>query len=399
MVLPHYRPPKEVSLLPWYSRVQKAINIATPFLAPTQQTNLSLLVSAILKKHTLCLSELARAYPTPSKRRVAVPKHDLLHRLKRLWRFTNNERVDALAVQTAFIPHVIARLGYPHRLGLVIDWTMFDTTMPSGERMRYQVLRIAVPRKGRALPLLQLAYDRDGLPAERSQNQLEQEALLAVVEALPRSVRPLILADRGFRRAGFLTWLEYQNLDYVVRLSKGACLTETDGRSWKLGEENLKPGELRWAPGIRYGLYHGRPRELFINVALCWRLPKGRTRDPRRKHPEEPWYLATSLENPRSAASWYWQRGWIEQSFKDAKSRFGLARVQVGHPERLSRLLMALTIALAWLTLMGLPEIGALPRRWHAAVSQRGRASVISLALTLLDHLGNLPLVCLPRLS
>jgi hypothetical protein len=85
---------------------------------------------------------------------------------------------------------------------------------------------------------------------------------------------------------------------------------------------------------------------------------------------------------------------------KDAKSRFGLARVQeVGCPERLSRLLMGLTIALAWLTLAALPEIGALPRRWHSAVAQRGRASVISLALALLDHLGNLPLACLPRLS
>jgi len=265
--------------------------------------------------------------------------------------------------------------------------------------MRYQVLRIAVPRKGRALPLVQLAYDRDRLPAERSQNQLEQDALLAVVEALPEGVRPVVLADRGFRRAGFLTWLEYRDLDYVVRLAKGACLTEPDARQWKLGEEGLKPGQLRWAGSVRYGLYHGRPRELFINVALCFRLPKSRARDPKRKQPEEPWYLATSLKDPRSAANWYWQRGWIEQSFKDAKSRFGLARVQIRCPERLSRLLMALTISLSWLTLMGLPEIGALPRRWHASVAQRGRASITSLALALLDHLGELPPSCLPRLS
>jgi hypothetical protein len=53
------------------------------------------------------------------------------------------------------------------------------------------------------------------------------------------------------------------------------------------------------------------------------------------------------------------KRGWIEQSFKDAKGRFGLARVRVGRPERLGRLLMALTIALSsWLTLMALPESG-----------------------------------------
>ena len=316
-----------------------------------------------------------------------------------MWRFAGNERVDALAVQLAFVAPAVARLGHPRLLGLAIDWTMFDAVLPSGERKRYhQVLRVAVPRKGRALPLLQLAYDRDRLPPERSQNQLEQEALLAVVEALPAGVRPVVLADRGFCRAGFLTWLEYRGLDYVVRLSKGACIAEPDGQRWKLGEEGLKPGELRFHEGVRYGLYHGRPRELFVNVALCWRLPKSRARDPRRqKRPEEPWYLATSLSKAESAANyWYRQRGWIEQSFKDSKSRFGLARVQVRCPERLSRLLMALTIALSWLTLMGLPEVGALPRRWHAAVAQRGRASVVSLALTLLDELGDLPLSCLP---
>lgn len=215
--------------MPWYYRAKAAINAATPFLAPTQKTNLALLISAILKKRTLCLSELARAYPTPTKRRVLAPKHCLLHRLKRLWRFTNNERVDALAVQLAFVPHTVARLGCPRLLGVAIDWTMFDTVLPSGERMRYQVLRVAIPRKGRALPLVQLAYDRDHLPPERSQNQLEQDALLAVVEALPEGVRPVVLADRGFCRAGFLTWLEYQNLRYVVRLTKGACITEADG--------------------------------------------------------------------------------------------------------------------------------------------------------------------------
>lgn len=158
--------------MPWYYRVRNAINAAAPFLAPTQAANLALLVSAILKKRTLCLSELARAYPTPGERRVASPKHDLLHRIKRLWRFTDNERVDALAVQLALVPHTIACLGFPRLLGLAIDWTMFDTPLPSGQRMRYQVLRIAVPRKGRALPLLlQLAYDRDNLSPNKSQNQ------------------------------------------------------------------------------------------------------------------------------------------------------------------------------------------------------------------------------------
>lgn len=382
--------------MPWYYRVLSAINVAMPFLLPTQKTNLALLVSAILKKQTLCLSELARAYPTPKERRVDSPKHDLLHRLKRLWRFTDNERVDALQVQLSLVPETIACLSFPRLLGLAIDWTMFDTTLPSGERMRYQVLRIAVPRKGRALPLLQLAYDRDNLSPNKSQNQIEQDALLAVVGALPMSVRPVILADRGFHRASFLAWLERHRLDYVVRLKKGSCITEKDGtRTWKLGEEGLKPGELRFVESVRYGLYHGRPRELIINIALCWKVAKSRA----AKEPDEPWYLATTFEDAKSATNWYWQRGWIEQSFRDAKSRFGLKRVRVGSPERLSRLLMALTIALSWLTLMGLPESALLPEGFRSSVSAWGRSSVISLALSLLEKLGNIPLCCLPRTS
>jgi hypothetical protein len=58
------------------------------------------------------------------------------------------------------------------------------------------------------------------------------------------------------------------------------------------GEERLKPGQLRFAKGVRYGLYHGRPRDLWINVALCWKVPKSRAqRNLRRgkKGPEEPW--------------------------------------------------------------------------------------------------------------
>ncbi|MBA3491571.1 MAG: hypothetical protein H0T55_05755, partial [Rubrobacteraceae bacterium] len=170
-------------------------------------------------------------------------------------------------------------------------------------------------------------------------------------------------------------------------------------RRWKLGEEGLKIGELRLMEGVRYGLYHDRPRELLTNVALCWRVSKSRAKNPRRKQPEEPWYLATSLKDAKMAASWYWQRGWIEQSFKDSKSRFGLARVRVGCPERLSRLLMALSLALTWLSLMGLAESGLLLEGFRAAVSAWGRVSVTGMALSLLEKLGNIPLCCLPRTS
>lgn len=56
----------------WYPRIQAAIKTSLAFLAPTQATNLALLVSALLRRQTLCLSELARAYARPPMRRVPV---------------------------------------------------------------------------------------------------------------------------------------------------------------------------------------------------------------------------------------------------------------------------------------------------------------------------------------
>ncbi len=255
--------------MPWYRRVHAAIDACLPPLTTTQATNLALLVSAILARRSLSLSELARAWPRPATPRVPAPKHDLAHRLKRLWRFTANQRVDPVAVQTALIGATVVRLGTPRWLALAIDWTMFDTILPGGgrtggRRVRYQVLRIAVPRRGRALPLLEVAYDRDHLPAGSSQNQLEEHALAATLGALPAGVRPVLLADRGFARASFLEWLQGRRVDYVVRIDRGTCITEPDGRCWKLGQEHLARGQLGFAPGVRYGLYHGRPRELVL---------------------------------------------------------------------------------------------------------------------------------------
>ncbi len=55
------------------TRVRCAVNTVLPTLRATQATNLALLVSAILIKRTLCLSELARAYPRATFRRVHAP--------------------------------------------------------------------------------------------------------------------------------------------------------------------------------------------------------------------------------------------------------------------------------------------------------------------------------------
>lgn len=151
--------------MPYYGSVQDAIDAAMGFMTLTQKRNLTLLVSAILLKRSPCLSELARAYPKPESRRIPATEHCLLHRPKRLRRFTDNERVYPVVVQAILVFHTVSRLSQPRFVGLTIDWTMFDTTLPSGKLMRYEAPRIAILCKDRTIPPVQLTSDRDDLPS------------------------------------------------------------------------------------------------------------------------------------------------------------------------------------------------------------------------------------------
>jgi hypothetical protein len=377
-----------------YARLLPLVKTVCPFLRATQAVNYTWLVVALLTQRTLCLTTLAKAFPRPPTRRTAAPKHELLHRLKRLSRFLSNAQVDPLALQVAFIPTVVARLGCPRQLGLVLDWTSFDATLlglTGGARRPYQVLTIAIPRRGRALPLLSVTYERDKLPAKGSQNRWEEDALAHVLRALPLGVRVVVLGDRGFGRAEFLAFLQKQQVDYVLRLRRGARITAPDDTYWLLGAEGTQAGEQRWVPQVRYGTFNNRPRALWINLACSWCPPPARRGDKQGKEYQEPWYLATSLGSLREAVAWYRQRMWVEETFKDFHSGFGLDATRVTTAGRLGRLVAALTLAVAWLHLLALPEVGLLPRTWTASVVTYGRASSVALALAWFDAHEGLP--------
>lgn len=385
----------------FYRRLFPLIQGHCRFLLPTQAANFALLIGAILVKRTLCLTTLAEAFPVPSERQIPRPKHELLHRLKRLSRFLANTQVDPVAVQIAFVPTTLARLGNPRWVGLVIDWTSFETVLPHLRHCRgrrsYQVLTIGIPRRGRVLPLLSVAYEQGKFPIPGSQNTAEQDALARVLEALPRNVRAVVIGDRAFGRAALIQWLQQRGTAYVLRLKRGALITEQDGTGWKLGAEGLRRGAVRWVANCRYGTYHDKPRDLWINLACSWRLPKRWRSDRKGKEYKEPWYLATSLKSLGAALAWYRQRMWIEETFKDCHSTFRLDQVQVTSAERLGRLVGALSLALAWLHLLALPETAILPSNWAASVVTRGRASLVALALAFLDYLHDFPSRALPK--
>jgi hypothetical protein len=160
--------------MPWYYRAKAAINAAVPFLVPTQKTNLALLVSAILKKRktrTLSASpsslELTRRPKTAGGRPQALLAASAQKALALHQQRASRRPGGATRFRGA---HHCPILGYPPVSAVVVmDWTMFDANIPSGgEKIRYQVLRVAVPRKGQGTGSQCLASSRS--PSRPRQN-------------------------------------------------------------------------------------------------------------------------------------------------------------------------------------------------------------------------------------
>ena len=91
------------------------------------------------------------------------------------------------------------------------------------------------------------------------------------------------------------------------------------------------------------------------------------------------WYLTTSLKDAKGTARGPGNGGGsirASRTQRNTKNRFrlsGRADRPAGAPSRLPRVLMAL--ALTWLSLADLPEVGRLPGCWHSAIVQGEKRS------------------------
>ena len=101
----------------------------------------------------------------------------------------------------------------------------------------------------------------------------------------------------------------------------------------------LRKGRIQFWPQTLYR----SDGAVVINLVLYWA----------RGH-REPWYLATSLTDPRQAVKMYRRRMQPEQYFKDGKQRLGSYRSTVTTTDRLQRLLVGLLVACCLLILMGI---------------------------------------------
>jgi hypothetical protein len=323
------------------------VSILLPSWRKTRRRVLCLGAQGLIAKRRLTLSSLARGMESPCR---------VIHRVKRLWRFTNNSAVDPREATQA-----LTQQAFRARAGRWVPVILDET----GLKDRAMLLGAAVSYRGRALPRGLFAYSPQLL--KKSLWALRLGLLAVILQALPAEgrARLLLVADRGYAASHFFGRLLSAHLAFVIRVPRKVLLHMACGDvCLETLAADLNPGDFCFLKGVAYGPLRAR-----LNLVLCW--------DPGQP---EPWLLATTLRSGKQARRYYRLRMRIEELFKDLKGRFGLEACQLETLTRITRVCLFVLLALWALALLV-----RYPSHWPRFVTTRGALSFLSLALEWLD--------------
>jgi hypothetical protein len=330
----------------------------------TQLVNLTLLASAILSDRQLCIAQLARSFPRNAKPKVKQPKHKLLHRLKRLRRFLDNPRLDMEAVFARLSRLVCSTCRTPGLLlPVLLDPTYFGN---------YTTLVASVPYSGRALPIAWRVFRRDlkGEP-ELSQVHIVEGLIRQMLRRLSQSIEVIIVADQEYASASFFRFLKEVRAKFAIRVDLETWIIHPL-YAGPMGGLPIKPGgKSLWLSGALYGKEEREP----VNLLAIW----GANED-------EPWLIATDLDDPKLTERMYRKRMKIEQGFRDWKHHLRLkGTLRAELPGRAARLITAVALLYWFICLIG---IRVNYPQHQAEVSYWGKPSFFFVALQLLklDH-------------
>ena len=217
---------------------------------------------------------------------------------------------------------------------VTLDWTDLG---------RFAALVLAIPYRGRALPLAVEVIPKAFLDQMMTDLEITLvQRFLGWLSADLRS-RIVILADREFAKVELMETIEEAGAFYVIRLRRDARIRL--GTGWvQLQALGVLPGENRLYPSVRYTQEHGKE----LHVAIR-RLSAGKANDP----DDDTWYLATNWVEPAMAAPWYSLRFKIEEMFKDLKCMLDVAGHQMKEEEGLSRLVAVVGLYYTFVILHG----------------------------------------------
>lgn len=129
-------------------------------------------------------------------------------------------------------------------------------------------------------------------------------------------------------------------MDYALRQMPRTVVMLNKEYYWrKIRNLDIKRGDESWYYKVLLTEKHQIPTHL----ACIW-----------HKKEKEAWILATNQGNVKKTVFLYKRRVWIEEMFGDMKKHgFNLEASRLHHPQRLSRLMMIVSILYVWLVSLG----------------------------------------------
>jgi len=280
-------------------------------------------------------------------------------KVKSLQRWLKNKRVKAEVYYLPFINQLLKGLS-SQPLTLAID----GSTTARG----CMTLMISLIYKSRALPLVWVTRKakKGHLP-----ETMHVELLKTVKAVIAEGTEVVIVGDGEFDGIEWLSEIESYGWNFACRTAKNSVLYEA-GERFVFKHISPEKGKMVEIAAVEFT----DKRALEVRAVVYWG----------RKY-EDPIYLVTNMPTGEEAFHYYRKRFRIETLFSDLKGRgFNLNKSGLIHPERVSRLLIAVSLAYIWLIYLGeqVKERGWLPLIHRA---ERCDFSLFQLGIRLLKRL------------
>lgn len=302
-----------------YSKWQEWLKQLIADKCETRLRNMSLLMVGMYLSQSVSLSYIARKLPIRAK------KASLSQRLSR---FLKNEAVDVNSWYQSCAEWLIRSAVSGGKLQLVVDTSKVTSS--------HRLLCIAIAYQRRTLPLI---WDWVGHQKGHCTVNQQVTLLKRLYTMLPQGIEVSLVGDGEFGNVLILELLDHWKWHYVLRQAKNTKVLLDGADQWQTVDElPIQAGQTRIF--VNCLLTHASYQ---TNLLVIWRSTE-----------KEPLYLASNQTSIQSTWKLYKKRMWIEEMFGDMKGHgFELEKSRLEHPDRLNRLMLAVSLVYLWLISVG----------------------------------------------
>lgn len=307
-----------------WEKWQEQVNDLLPEIHGHQKKSLALSVIGIVLAKSAVLQRMAESVYLQGISTAKMPSIE-----RRFARFVANQRIQVSDIWKQFLAQIL-----PHWQGqavqLVLDCTPIDD--------RATIVYLGLLVHSRVLPVAWRV-----MPNQEHWDQGQWELVGELLDEVSRHLSAAdctLIADRGLAGFPLVHLCRDRKWHYLLRVCKEHTCRRKLGKGWKpwtpLGQIVVKEGQ-QWFGRV---LLWQDKQTIETQLSAVW--------DPGHK---EAWFLISDLPAGRKRVCVYAWRMRVEATFQDDKSRgWNLEASLIADLPRLNRLLLALFVAMWWVT-------------------------------------------------